>query len=44
LRVLSPQRAPLYLYRTVRWRHRTDCEFYAEGTTLSMQDRSFTTT
>ena len=27
LRVPSPQRAPLYLCRTVRWRHRTDCEF-----------------
>ena len=27
LRVPSPQRAPLYLRRTVRWRHRTDCEF-----------------
>ena len=25
----SMQRAPLYLYRTVRWRHQTDCEFYA---------------
>ena len=23
----SPQRAPLYIRRTVRWRHRTDCEF-----------------
>ena len=27
LRVPSPERAPLYLCRTVRWRHRTDCEF-----------------
>ena len=27
LRVPSPQKAPLYLCRTVRWRHRTDCEF-----------------
>ena len=27
LRVPSPQRAPLYLCRTVRWRHRTDGEF-----------------
>ena len=27
LRVPSPQRAPLYLCRTVRWRHRKDCEF-----------------
>ena len=68
LRVPSPQRAPLYLCRTVRWRHRTDCEFLhsrghhsiyagpydgdigrtassftAEGTTLSMQDRTVAT-
>ena len=35
----SMQRAPLYLYRTVRWRHRTDCEIYAEDATLSIQDR-----
>ena len=37
------QRAPLYLYRTVRWRHQTDCEFYAEGATLSIQDRTVAT-
>ena len=24
----SPQRAPLYLCRTVRWRHRTDCDHH----------------
>ena len=41
LRVPSPQRAPLYLCTTVRWRHRTDCDHHRGH--HSMQDRTVAT-